>query len=196
MDIKGLSMQGNWSYVTDDFGGTDWEMTGTGVNVDLNADFDAAGMFWSKFRLFYNAGSGTVKDEGIRLAGIDSWDIGFGLLAGVRVFNQDENSISVGAGFGMSFGMMSVGTTPAGDERWDAGCPDFNGIIEDPAGITCYLDSLDGSYTSKKFLAEAAFDFGPITLTPSFEWSINSQKKGQVMAPNLYRFGIGAGVDF
>lgn len=192
MDIKGLSVQAGPSYEFD--AGLDWQMPGAGIDIDLNADFDAGGMFWSKFRLFYNASSGIVKDE-VQLAEIQAFDIGFALLAGVRVFNDDHNSISLGVGYGMAFGLMSVGTTDAGKERWDPDCGGFDEIVADPNSITCFLEGMDGSYTSKKFLAEIGFDFGSITLTPSFEFSSNSHKKGQVIT-DLLKVGIAAGVDF
>lgn len=194
MEIRGLSVQGGFNYqFSDDF---KWQLTGSGIDLDLNADFDANRMFWAKFRTFFSAGSGAVKHNHQRLADVDDWQLGLGLLAGVRIYNDDGNSISFGAGFGMGFGMMDVHESDAGKVKWEPDCPDFAGIVEDPSELTCYLEKLDGMYTSKKFMAEMLFDFGPITLSPSFEVSFNSRKKGQVLAPTVYALGVSAGVNF
>lgn len=193
MEITGLSVQGGYEYSFDV--SKEWKLQGSKFNIDLNTDIDADKMFWSKFRIFYSASSGTVKYGKEKLAELDGFEIGFGLLAGARVYQDEGFSIRAGVGFGMGFGMMSVNPTDHGKEKWDPKCPTFSEIVEDFSGLTCHLKGLDGSYTSKKFLAEVGIEMGPLTLTPSFEYSFNSKKKGQIIT-NLMKVGISAGVQF
>lgn len=194
MEIRGLSARGDWAYITDDLGGTDWTLTGTGINADINADFNK--MFWGKFRLFYHAGSGSVREGGKQLAGVDYWNIGIATLLGVRFDLGSDVRITGGLGFGMGFGIMDISTTDKGDTKWDRDCGGFDDIIEDPTSITCFLEGMDGSFSSSKFLAETSLEWGPLFFTPSFEMSFNSVKDGQVLAKRLYRIGVGIGVRF
>lgn len=193
MEIRGLSARGDWAYITDDLGGVSWSLTGTGINADINADFNK--MFWGKFRLFYHAGAGSIKDRG-RLGSVDYWNIGIATLLGLRADLGNDLRLSFGAGYGMGFGMANISPTDKGDEKWDRDCGGFDDIIENPTSITCFLEGMDGSFSSSKFLAEASLEWGPLFFTPSFELSFNSVKAGQVLAKRLYRIGIGVGVRF
>lgn len=194
MEVRGLSARGDWAYLTDDIGGNEeWELTGTGINADINADFSK--LFWGKFRLFYHAGAGAVEGKW-KLADASYFSVGLATLVGIRADLGSDLRLSFGLGYGMGFGIMDISATDKGDDKWDPDCGGFQEIVDDPNSITCFLKSMDGSFSSSKFLAEMALEWGPISISPNFEMSFNSVKDGQVLAKRLYRIGIGAGVKF
>jgi hypothetical protein len=193
LEIRGLSVSSGYVFNFDD--DLDWQLHGASINADVNADFDREKIFWSKFRFFFNAANGEIRNSNHKLAKVENWEIGLGLLVGMNIFRAGETSINLGAGFGLGFGMMSVGVSDAGKEKWKPDCPTFAEIVEDFDGLTCWLETLDGTYTSKKFMGEIGFDFGPLTITPSFEWSFNARKQGQVMT-DMFKVGVSAGVQF
>lgn len=196
MKIDGVSAGVDLSFLLGETGYKDeWTLIGSGISIDLDASFDKDSMFWGKLRLFYNTAGGKVEN-GDKLASIDDLNFGFGLLAGMNLVNEPDWKLSLGVGFGLGFGIMDVGLTDKGSEKLDPTCPTFNEIVEDPAGIKCYFDGMDGSYSNKRVMAEASFQYASVFLSPFFEWEINSKRSGQLIPENLYRFGIKGGMKF
>lgn len=196
MEIKGLSARADLGFQLGSTGSDEnWQLMGSGVAVDIDTTFDEAKLFWGKFRIFFNTGSGEVRN-GERLASVDDLNFGIGLLAGVNLISDPDYRISIGAGYGMGFGVMSVAQTDIGEDRWTPDCPSFAEITQEPEGINCYLKSLDGSYSNQKLMAEVGVDLGAVTFTPFFEWSLNSRKEGQILPGQMFRFGLAAGLDF
>lgn len=193
MDIKGWTISGGGQYETDTSG--DWTAAGYRVSVNLDGYFDDSQTLWGRFKASYAASRGKVND-GHRLATTDGMDLSVGLELGLRVFSQGGKSITIFAGHGLGFGIMDVSATDRGTEKWAPDCPSFGEIMEDPSAITCWFKGMDGSYTSQKFLAEVAFDLGPITLTPFFEYSANSVKSGHVLPESFFKTGMSVGLEF
>lgn len=173
----------------------EWFLTGYRVGAAFDVSIDRSKIFWARFRAWYSASTGTVEN-GEKLATLDSWDIGIGILAGLRLYESGEQSISLFAGYGLGFGMMDVQTTEKGEEKWDPDCPTFAEVMEDPKQIKCWIEGMDGSFTSGKFLAEVAIDFGPLTATPFYEYSMNNTKRGRVMSDHLHKVGMMVGFEF
>lgn len=172
-----------------------WLAHGYRVAGALDVGIDRAAMFRARFRTWYGASTGTV-DNGVKLATTDGWEVGAGLLLGVRIAVNDTMGITPWVGYSLGFGVMDVQTTQAGDDKWRPDCPSFSEVMEEPTKIRCWLEGMDGTYTSGKFLAEVDLDFGAIVLTPFYEYSMNNAKRGRVLADGMHKVGVMVGVEF